>query len=175
MFQWWSVGVLVGMVGATSSQYLTNPGDIMLGGLFPIHKQGEHGLTCGGIQDEDGIQPLEALLFTLDEINADSLLLPNIKLGVIVLDTCDNPLHGAEQVVDLLQGFMYRKVKTLHSDVVCSNNTIKNILGLIGGQTSEVSLEIARLGRIFRVPQAGEHKHNDFRFLIEKHFLNDFR
>ena len=53
---------------------------------------------------------------------------------------------------------MYRKVKTLHSDVVCSNNTIKNILGLIGGQTSEVSLEIARLGRIFRVPQAGEHK-----------------
>ena len=61
-------------------------------------------------------------------------------------------------MVDLLQGFMYRKVKTLHSDVVCSNNTIKNILGLIGGQTSEVSLEIARLGRIFRVPQAGEHK-----------------
>ena len=95
MLQWWCVGVMVVGLGA-SSQYLTYPGDIMLGGLVPIHKQGEHGLTCGGIQDEDGIQPLEALLFTLDEINADPLLLPNIKLGVIVLDTCDNPLHGAE-------------------------------------------------------------------------------
>ena len=44
-------------------------GDIMLGALFPIHKQGENGELCGQIQDEDGIQPLEALLFTLDEIN----------------------------------------------------------------------------------------------------------
>ena len=46
----------------------------MLSSLYmavPIHKQGEGGLTCGGIQDEDGMQPLEALLFTLDEINAE--------------------------------------------------------------------------------------------------------
>ena len=49
--------------------YLNYSGDIMLGGLFPIHKRGEGGKACGGIQDEDGIQPLEALLFTLDEIN----------------------------------------------------------------------------------------------------------
>ena len=62
-----------------------------------------------------------------------------------------------------------RKVKNIHKDVVCSNDSIKNILGIIGAQTSEVSryiallvtssnhrqvsLEIARLGRIFRVPQ----------------------
>ena len=137
MLQWWCVGVMVVGLGA-SSQYLTYPGDIMLGGLVPIHKQGEHGLTCGGIQDEDGIQPLEALLFTLDEINADQKLLPNITLGVIVLDTCDSPLHTAEQVVDLLQGFMYRKVKNIHKDVVCTKDSIKNILGIIGAQTSEV-------------------------------------
>ena len=72
---------------------------------------------------------------------------------MIVLDTCDNPLYTAEQSVDLLQGFMYRKVKNIHKDVVCSNDTVKNILGIIGAQTSEVSLEIARLGRIFHVPQ----------------------
>ena len=62
-------------------------------------------------------------------------------------------------------------MKNIHKDVVCSNDSIKNILGIIGAQTSEVSryiallvtvtssyhrqvsLEIARLGRIFRVPQ----------------------
>ena len=44
-------------------------GDILLGGLFPIHKQGGDEDICGQILDEDGIQPLEAMLFTLDEIN----------------------------------------------------------------------------------------------------------
>ena len=42
------------------TQYLTYPGDIMLGGLFPIHKRAEpgqeDGAACGAIQDEDGIQ-----------------------------------------------------------------------------------------------------------------------
>ena len=60
--------IMMSLVTALPSQYLTYPGDVMLGGLFPIHKRGEDG-PCGAIQDEDGIQPLEALLFTLDEIN----------------------------------------------------------------------------------------------------------
>ena len=133
--------------------YLNYSGDIMLGGLFPIHKRGEGGAACGSIQDEDGIQPLEALLFTLDEINMNKSLLPGIKLGVIVKDTCDNPLHAGEQAVDLFQGFMYRKVKNMHKEIVCTNDTVKNIVGIIGAQTSEVTLEVARLGRLFRVPQ----------------------
>ena len=55
-----------------------------------------------------------------------------------MLDTCDNPLYTAEQSLDLLQGFMYRKVKNIHKDVVCTKDSIKNILGIIGAQTSEV-------------------------------------
>ena len=68
------------LVSGLPSQYLTYPGDLMLGGLFPIHKRGEAGEAgpCGAIQDEDGIQPLEALLFTLDEINRLADLSPMI-------------------------------------------------------------------------------------------------
>ena len=68
----------------------------------------------------------------------DDAILPGVRLGVIVLDTCDNPLYTAEQSLDLLQGFMYRKVKNIHKDVVCTKDSIKNILGIIGAQTSEV-------------------------------------
>ena len=57
------------------------------------------------------LQPLEALLYTLDQVNRDAALLPGVRLGVIVLDTCDNPLYTAEQSLDLLQGFMYRQGK----------------------------------------------------------------
>ena len=69
----------------------------------------------------------------------DDAILPGVRLGVIVLDTCDNPLYTAEQSLDLLQGFMYRKVKNIHKDVVCTKDSIKNILGIIGAQTSEVT------------------------------------
>ena len=69
----------------------------------------------------------------------DEAILPGVRLGVIVLDTCDNPLYTAEQSLDLLQGFMYRKVKNIHKDVVCTKDSIKNILGIIGAQTSEVN------------------------------------
>ena len=70
----------------------------------------------------------------------DDAILPGVRLGVIVLDTCDNPLYTAEQSLDLLQGFMYRKVKNIHKDVVCTKDSIKNILGIIGAQTSEVDM-----------------------------------
>ena len=52
-----------------------------------------------------------------EQINADQRLLPGIELGAIVLDTCDSPLHAAEQAVDLLQGFMYRKALLPNLDI----------------------------------------------------------
>ena len=49
-------------------------GEIKLGAIFPIHKRGDgESNPCGKIQREDGIQPLEAMLFTLDEINHKSV------------------------------------------------------------------------------------------------------
>ena len=53
---------------------------------------------------DDGIQPLEALYYTLDKINADEKLLPNIKLGVIALDSCDNIVYALDQCLDFIKG-----------------------------------------------------------------------
>lgn len=38
---------------------------------------------------QGGIQALEAMLYTLDKINEDSHLLPNITIGAHILDDCD--------------------------------------------------------------------------------------
>ena len=55
-------------------------------------------------QADDGIQPLEALLFTLDQINNDSQLLPGLKLGVVAHDSCDNIVHALDECLDFVTG-----------------------------------------------------------------------
>ena len=89
---------------------LNYTGDLNLAAVFPIHKSGENG-ACDKIQKEDGIQPLEAMLFTLDEINKNENLLPGIKLGAIAIDSCDNPIQAAEKTLPLLKCFMREKVE----------------------------------------------------------------
>lgn len=55
------------------------PGDIILGGIFPLHEKVEY--SCGPIRFDRGIQRAEAMLFALDLVNNDPKILPGIKLG----------------------------------------------------------------------------------------------
>ena len=156
-------------------------GHIRLGALFPIHKQsrmGEGTVTgssgdsprspCGEIQKEDGIQALEALLFALDEINSSREILPGVSLGVRAIDSCDDPYYAAERSVDLIRGFVSRHTNLSSCPSSAWNDSSSrryagplsaewecgdNIVGIIGPQTTSVSLEVASLGRLFHVPQ----------------------
>ena len=93
---------------------LNYDGDVNLAAFFPIHKVGENG-ECGEIQKEDGIQPLEAMLFTPDEINQSNDVLPGITLGAKAIDSCDNPIQASEKALPLLKCFIGRKVKGKHN------------------------------------------------------------
>lgn len=87
------------------------PGDIIIGALFSVHHQppadkvasarlptlavwgGQrllilihlfnqvHERKCGAVREQYGIQRVEAMMHTLDRINADPTILPNISLG----------------------------------------------------------------------------------------------
>ena len=48
-------------------------------------------------------QRMEAMLYALDEINADPSILPNISLGAVVLDTCSNPSYALEQAMEFVR------------------------------------------------------------------------
>lgn len=78
-------------------------GDVILGGLMMVHSR-EDSMMCGPIMPQGGIQALEAMLFTLDKINADSVLLPNITIGAHILDDCDRDSYGLEMAVDFIKG-----------------------------------------------------------------------
>lgn len=77
-------------------------GDVILGGLMMVHSR-EDSITCGPIMPQGGIQALEAMLYTLDQVNKQQLL-PNITLGAHILDDCDKDTYGLEMAVDFIKG-----------------------------------------------------------------------
>lgn len=78
-------------------------GDVIFGGLFPMHERGGDGEPCGQIKAEKGIQRLEAMLYALDQINKDPDILPNITLGALILDTCSSDTYALEQSVEFFR------------------------------------------------------------------------
>ena len=75
--------------------------DFILGGLFPIHAEDPNfgGGRCGSIRTD---QEIEAMLFALDSINADSELLANLTVGYDIRDTCYSTNIGLDEAIDLI-------------------------------------------------------------------------
>ncbi|KAF3843911.1 hypothetical protein F7725_015959 [Dissostichus mawsoni] len=92
-------------------------GDIILGGLFPVHSRGDRGVPCGELKKEKGIHRLEAMLFAIDLINKDPDILPNVTLGARILDTCSRDTYALEQSLTFVQALIERD----GSDVRCAN------------------------------------------------------
>lgn len=46
-----------------------------------LHFAQVHERKCGAVREQYGIQRVEAMMHTLDRINADPTILPNITLG----------------------------------------------------------------------------------------------
>ncbi|CAD7690325.1 unnamed protein product [Nyctereutes procyonoides] len=128
-------------------------GDIILGGLFPVHAKGERGVPCGELKKEKGIHRLEAMLYAIDQINKDPDLLSNITLGVRILDTCSRDTYALEQSLTFVQALIEKDA----SDVKCANGDPPiftkpdKISGVIGAAASSVSIMVANILRLFKV------------------------
>uniref|UniRef100_A0A3Q2UWB3 Extracellular calcium-sensing receptor-like n=1 Tax=Haplochromis burtoni TaxID=8153 RepID=A0A3Q2UWB3_HAPBU len=83
-----------------NSQGLFQDGDVIIGGLFPLHYQPpaiDHDFTqlphynpCTGLEYVP-LQYIYAMVFALEEINHSTMLLPGIKLGYHIFDSCGRP------------------------------------------------------------------------------------
>ncbi|XP_054578150.1 metabotropic glutamate receptor 4 isoform X2 [Eptesicus fuscus] len=130
-------------------------GDITLGGLFPVHGRGAEGKACGELKKEKGIHRLEAMLFALDRINNDPDLLPNITLGARILDTCSRDTHALEQSLTFVQALIEKD----GTEVRCGSGgppiitKPERVVGVIGASGSSVSIMVANILRLFKIPQ----------------------
>lgn len=133
------------------------PGDIILGGLFPVHEKGDH-TPCGTSVYNRGVQRLEAMLYAVERVNRDPTILPNITIGVHILDTCSRDTYALNQSLQ----FVRSSLNNLDTSAFeCADRSVPKmrksasgpVFGVIGGSYSSVSLQVANLLRLFHIPQ----------------------
>ncbi|KAM4553302.1 metabotropic glutamate receptor 3 [Fundulus diaphanus] len=132
-------------------------GDLVLGGLFPVHEKGAGMEECGRVNEDRGIQRLEAMLFAIDRINMDNTMLPGVSLGVHILDTCSRDTYALEQALEFVRASL---TKVDDTEFICPDGSYAlqddsplAIAGVIGGSYSSVSIQVANLLRLFQIPQ----------------------
>ncbi|XP_059609665.1 metabotropic glutamate receptor 4 [Phlebotomus argentipes] len=142
---------------AKDSRLIRVRGDVILGGIFPMHEhhQANPEYPCGAVKEEKGIQRLEAMLFAIDLINNDPQLLPNITLGALIIDSCSSDTYALEQSMEFVRYYMNQDM----SEYKCENGRPpiyiphKPVTGVIGASFSVVSIMVANILRLFKIPQ----------------------
>ncbi|XP_035011431.2 extracellular calcium-sensing receptor-like [Hippoglossus stenolepis] len=98
---------------ALNNKVLSQDGDVILGGLFNLYyipsavqqdfiKQ-PHYEPCTGL-DLETLKYLYALAFAVDEINGNSSLLPGVKLGYSIVDSCSRYPWALQDALSLVGG-----------------------------------------------------------------------
>ncbi len=139
-------------------------GDLILGALFSVHDQPREKTeaidrTCGDIREQYGIQRVEVMLQTLDKINNDDTILPNITLGCEIRDSCWYSSVALEQTLEFISdsiGLDSTNSAGTETNDQCVNPGAavrKPIVGVIGPGSSSVAIQVQNLLQLFSIPQ----------------------
>nr|XP_005280474.1 metabotropic glutamate receptor 1 isoform X1 [Chrysemys picta bellii] len=152
--------------GASSQRSVARmDGDVIIGALFSVHHQPPAEKVperkCGEIREQYGIQRVEAMFHTLDKINSDPVLLPNITLGSEIRDSCWHSSVALEQSIEFIRDSLIsiRDEKDGISRCVPDSlpqhqsRTKKPIAGVIGPGSSSVAIQVQNLLQLFDIPQ----------------------
>ncbi|XP_073323757.1 taste receptor type 1 member 3 [Pagrus major] len=131
-------------------------GDIMLGGLFPINqltsnlsqRREPDNISCESI-NEYGLGLALVMKYAVDEINANQILLPGLKLGYEIYDTC----RQSAVIVKPAISFLTAKSDNVLSVECNYTNYETSISAVIGPYSSEMVSVIGKLMGFFLMPQ----------------------
>ena len=140
----------------------TNPlaiyqdGDYILGGLFFAHySYNKSSHQCNEFNFR-GLYKMMAMIYAIDQINRDPKLLPGIKLGYDIRDTCSNVKHTLQQAVNFLpwsekkfslDDYQILKQHGCNQTVLDQfvADDIRGVLGVVGPDSSAITLPIANM------------------------------
>uniref|UniRef100_A0A674AMK1 Metabotropic glutamate receptor 1 n=1 Tax=Salmo trutta TaxID=8032 RepID=A0A674AMK1_SALTR len=150
---------------ATPRSVARMDGDVIIGALFSVHHQPSAEKVadrkCGDVREQYGIQRVEAMFHTLDRINADPFLLPNISLGCEIRDSCWHSSVALEQSIEFIRDSLISIRDDKDGSKWCIDGTPSNqpppskkpIAGVIGPGSSSVAIQVQNLLQLFNIPQ----------------------
>lgn len=153
---------------ANHSQHCANPGrifnlegDLILGGLFPVHviQPTNQGTKQAHDINLYGVNWVEAMLFTIKEINSDpNLLPPNFTLGYDIKDSCNDvpvALKAAlDFVLDAGNASTENSITKNCSSRYCKCTDKRTLISaVIGAASSPLSINVANLLGVDDTPQ----------------------
>ncbi|XP_040197725.1 extracellular calcium-sensing receptor-like [Rana temporaria] len=135
--------------------HVKQPGDLVIGGTFPIHVDRSYtentftskpeDFKCK-LLDIDNYQKMPAMIYAIEEINKDPDLLPNITLGYQIFDTCTVLRRAVEGTLWMLSGG-----KESIPNYQCEQTGI--FAGIVGDAASTRSILMAHILGLYRYPQ----------------------
>ncbi|CAL9684084.1 unnamed protein product [Knipowitschia caucasica] len=134
---------------------LSEHGDVVIGGTFNVHyqiptitndyTQAPLYKPCNGL-DDTAIQFVYAMIYAVEEINRSKRLMPGVKMGYRILDSCGRPPWALEAVLSLIGG---DAKSFISEDKPCKQGFVPVI---IGGPSSSTSIVLSRVLMPFSVP-----------------------
>uniref|UniRef100_A0A3B4ZH52 Extracellular calcium-sensing receptor-like n=1 Tax=Stegastes partitus TaxID=144197 RepID=A0A3B4ZH52_9TELE len=121
--------------GAPGNKSLFQDGDVVIGGLFSVHyipSAVEQDFTK--LLDQQSLKYMYAMAFAVEEINRNSSLLPGLKLGYRILDSCGRYPWALQTALSLVGGDAHR----------CNGQTAPL---LIGAASSTSGIMLSRILR----------------------------
>ncbi|CAJ0571112.1 unnamed protein product, partial [Mesorhabditis spiculigera] len=124
---------------------------MLIGALFPLHRQMAGAEGCGEIWEQYGIQRTEVALKTVKEWNKR---LP-FRLGITIRDTCWNDRISMEQTIAFLrEGMLTSGLSQCPCCQTpgCNRKTVP-VVAVVGPGKSSATIAVQNLLQVFRIPQ----------------------
>ena len=123
--------------------YFTD-GDLFVVGILPVYDgDKDNPMQCGGIRTAISMQIGMAMMNVVDKVNDENFNLPNSyfpnkKIGLVLINSCNQQLLCESKLMSLLQG----NLKLRNGSIV---DISKKILGFVGSLTSSVTMASANV------------------------------
>lgn len=139
-------------VATSSHAKAVKPADIILGGLFPVHKSTAKDDSCMPRLFKEGVVLTEAMIYAVKYVNDKKLLPHNVILGYDIRDTCSKVITALKTSLDFVNERQVLSERESNSTLEVSS---KNPIAVLGAGNSVISSAVNNILSIFKVSQIG--------------------
>ena len=143
-------------LGKLPSHVYLRQGDISLGGLMLAHDFSPTDFCTDRVTQYQMIQFMFSEVWALNKVNSDPTILPNITLGLALVDSCYNG------VVALGQALRFAAPHgELGQCVIKGLDPLPHVVGMVGPVTSASAIAASNVMSLFKIPIIGAVSSSD--------------